>query len=212
MIGLVTIVLRMCGCAGPGPDAGACAGTCAARRKRPRATWTHSDRSSRRSSANTKARIADLEKRLTALGPPAQAPETARRHPRPSPPPPPPPAEAGPRRLRPGRPPRRPVTPPVLQPDGRPVPSGKLFNPDMAVIGNFLGAAGNEPHRRHAGSGSSMRRRRRSRRSSIPTRAVTSSFRSVRTARRWRKGSSRSPAFPAACSSRAARCAGSSAR
>ncbi len=88
-------------------------------------------------------RIADLERRLTALGPPAQAPETGTPAPAPMPPPPPPPAEAAPA----PSPDQAgaataPAAPPVLQPDGRPVPSGKPFNPDIAVIGNFLGATG----------------------------------------------------------------------
>ena len=96
-------------------------------------------------------RIADLERRLGGARPSAQAPETARRHPR-RPPPPPPPAEAAP-----APPPdqagqHRPLPRTGAPARGRPVPSGKVFNPDIAVIGNFLGAAGTNHDRRHAGA------------------------------------------------------------
>ncbi len=82
------------------------------------------------------ARIAELERRLAALG---QAPETP---PGPSPavpaapaPAPEPAAEAS-------------IPPPPslpLEPGAQPTPSSKVFNPDIAVIGNVLGAAGTNP-------------------------------------------------------------------
>ena len=77
--------------------------------------------------------------------------------------------------------------------------SSKVFNPDIAVIGNFLGAAGRnnrEPQpalEMHEVGGC------RSRRSSIPTRAPTSSSRLARRVSRSRRASSPSRRCPAAC-------------
>jgi hypothetical protein len=102
-------------------------------------------------------RIADLEKRLAALGPmpPAQAPpaetppaeqaaapstppeEVAATPPSPQPAPPTPPAAEPP------LPQASEGAPPTIPgPGGQPIPSSKVFNPDIAVIGNVLGAAG----------------------------------------------------------------------
>ena len=53
----------------------------------------------------------------------------------------------------------------------------KIFNPDIAVIGNFVGAAGQERDRPASGAVAAGRgRSQSSRRSSIPTRAPTSSL------------------------------------
>ncbi|MCM2257693.1 MAG: hypothetical protein NDJ94_18825 [Vicinamibacteria bacterium] len=72
--------------------------------------------------AEYSARLAELEARLDALAP--KAAEVASEPP-PSPPPEPAPLVA-------------PATPP-------PSASSKVFNPDIAVIGDFLGAAGHDP-------------------------------------------------------------------
>jgi hypothetical protein len=87
-------------------------------------------------------RIAELEKRLQAIGAPASpAPETPPAAPAPPEPAPPSAPPSAP-------PPPSPVAPPPeaslppLEPGGQPPPSSKVFNPDIAVIGNVLGAAG----------------------------------------------------------------------
>jgi hypothetical protein len=98
------------------------------------------------------ARIAELERRLAAIGggaeaspgpspatpasPPPASPEPAAAASVPPPPPPPEPATTAS------------IPPPAslpTEPGAQPIPSGKVFNPDMAVIGNFLGAAGTNP-------------------------------------------------------------------
>ena len=87
------------------------------------------------------ARLAELERRLAAIGagaepsagPSPATPASPPPPPSPSPPPSPEPAAAAS------------VPPPAslpAEPGPQPVPSGKVFNPDMAVIGNLLGAAG----------------------------------------------------------------------
>ncbi len=82
------------------------------------------------------ARIAELEKRLAAIGGAAEAPpEPSAATPAPPQPAPEPAATAS-------------LPPPAslpAEPGAQPIPSGKVFNPDMAVIGNFLGAAGTNP-------------------------------------------------------------------
>ena len=75
--------------------------------------------------------------------------------------------------------------------------SSKVFNPDIAVIGDFLGAIGKNDSEfappsleLHEARGS------RSRPSSIPTRAPTSSSPSRPTRSAWRRASSPSPRCP----------------
>ena len=79
---------------------------------------------------------------------------------------------------------------------GAAVAGSKIFNPDMAVIGDFLGAAGQQRGGARAGARDARSPRRRSRRSSIRTRAPTSSSRSARRASSSKKASSRSPTLP----------------
>ena len=67
----------------------------------------------------------------------------------------------------------------------------KVFNPDMAVIGNFLGAAGREHGRPERRRSRCTKRKRPSRRSSIRTRAPISFSSFRRRASRSRKDSSR---------------------
>jgi hypothetical protein len=83
------------------------------------------------------ARIAELERRLAAMGGGAEASAGPSPAPPASPPPPPPPSSPEPAAATSVPPPSLPA-----EPGAQPVPSGKVFNPDMAVIGNFLGAAG----------------------------------------------------------------------
>ncbi|HET9317571.1 MAG TPA: hypothetical protein VFQ51_18405 [Vicinamibacteria bacterium] len=79
--------------------------------------------------ADYERRLADLEARLGALTPAASPAAEATQAPAPEPPASPPP-EAPPPSL------------PTALTAGAAPPSGKVFNPDIAVIGNFLGAAG----------------------------------------------------------------------
>ena len=74
--------------------------------------------------------------------------------------------------------------------------ASKVFNPDIAVIGDFLGAAGAVAGRRRAGARDARVRGRRSRRSSIPTRAPTSSSRSARTRSALEEGFVTFPTLP----------------
>jgi hypothetical protein len=82
------------------------------------------------------ARIAELERRLAAVG---QAPAAG---PAPSPEVPAAPAPASQAGAEASLPP-----PPSLplEPGAQPMPPSKVFNPDIAVIGNVLGAAGTNP-------------------------------------------------------------------
>ena len=69
-----------------------------------------------------------------------------------------------------------------------PSAASKVFNPDIAVIGDFLGAAGQNDVRPDAGARRCTSPRCRSRPSSIPTRAPTSSSRSARKASTLEEG------------------------
>jgi hypothetical protein len=75
-------------------------------------------------------RLAALEARIGALGTAPPAPEA------------PAVAAAPPPEAAPPPPPEPPALPPALAAGAVAPPSGKVFNPDIAVIGNFLGAAG----------------------------------------------------------------------
>jgi hypothetical protein len=77
--------------------------------------------------ADYERRLADLEARLGALGSAAAPAAPAPAETPPSPPPPEVPAEP---------------LPPALTAGATPPSGAKVFNPDIAVIGNFLGAAG----------------------------------------------------------------------
>ena len=110
------------------------------------------DRNWRGSGASTDARIADLEKRLAAV---TAGAGTAPAAPAATPPPPSPepttPAQApeapvvttpppSPEPTAPAPAPQAPLPP--TETGSQPVSSSKVFNPDIAVIGNVLGAAG----------------------------------------------------------------------
>ena len=127
------------------------------------------------------SRIAAIESRLQALeggrtapAPPEATPAEPAAAPAPQPGPAPQSTAAVPAGAATGD------TPATLPVYGGGSASSKVFNPDIAVIGNFLGAAGTT---RPAASRRSRCTRRRvaSRPSSIPTRAPTSSWRSGRT-------------------------------
>ena len=121
------------------------------------------------------ARLAALEERLNALATtpvPAPAPEAA---PAPQAEPAPPPQVAA-------------ATPAPLAVQGSTTANAKVFNPDIAVIGNFLGAAGKNPNSDQPHACVSTKSRRRSRRSWIPMRGPTSSSRPGRTGSRVEEG------------------------
>ena len=137
------------------------------------------------------ARLAALEAKLgvAPAAPPRhrRAPPAARRRP--------PPARLT---CRPGppAPADRKVALPVY---GNAAASSKIFNPDIAVIGNFLGAAGKNDVDPPPGARDARGRGLASRRSSIRTRAPTSSWRRRPKGSRSRRASSPSRRCPAAC-------------
>ena len=128
-------------------------------------------------------RIAALESRLQAL-------ESSR------------PAAATPEATPPATPaavPEQTPAPSTLPVYGGAAASSKVFNPDIAVIGDFLGAAGKNDGRRPAVARAARGGGLASRPSSIPTPAPTSSSSSARRGRASRRASSPSPRCPAAC-------------
>ena len=150
-------------------------------------------------------RIAALEKRLADLsasaGPSAPAPAA------PAPTPPPPPAEAA-------AAPPPPEAPPSPPPAATPSPSAfaKVFNPDMAVIGNMLGAAARTPWSQS--DALSLAETEASFQAIVDPYARADFFISFDTGRRGRRGRLPDVHQPArrAAASRSARCAASSAR
>ena len=78
----------------------------------------------------------------------------------------------------------------------------KIFNPDIGMIGNFVGATGqsrggSQSHQFH--SQRCKRARQASRRSSIRTRVPTSSSRLAKKGSRWRRATSRFRRYPEDC-------------